>query len=68
MRRRFTLDYWIDDAWYMGRLREIPGAFSQGETLEELELNIRDTFRLVMKDSEEPAHEEAQTKEIEVEV
>jgi predicted RNase H-like HicB family nuclease len=30
MRRQFTLEYWIDDGWYVGRLREVPGVFSQG--------------------------------------
>jgi predicted RNase H-like HicB family nuclease len=68
MRRRFRLNYWIDDGWYVGRLREVPGVFSQGETLEELELNIQDAFRLVMEDSEELGHDHDQTKEIEVEV
>ena len=23
-RNRFTLEYWTDDGWYVGRLREIP--------------------------------------------
>ena len=36
MIRTFTLDYWIDDGWYVGKLREVPGIFSQGETFEEL--------------------------------
>ena len=59
MRRQFTLDYWLDDGWYVGRLREVPGVFSQGESLDELERNIRDAFRLVIEDAQEPAHEEA---------
>ena len=29
----FTLEYWIDDGWYVGRIKEIPGVFSQGRTL-----------------------------------
>ena len=37
MERRFRLEYWIDDGWYVGRLKEVPGVFSQGESLEELE-------------------------------
>ncbi len=41
---QLTLDYWIDEGWYVGRLREVPGVFSQGETLEELEENIRDAY------------------------
>jgi predicted RNase H-like HicB family nuclease len=37
MLRHFTLEYWIDESWYVGRLREVPRVFSQGESLEELE-------------------------------
>ena len=31
MPRRFTLEHWPDDGWYVGRLKEIPGVGSQGE-------------------------------------
>ncbi len=51
MIRNFTLDYWIDDDWYVGKLREVPGVFSQGETLEELKLNIKDAFALMMQEA-----------------
>ena len=37
----FTLDFWIDDGWYVGKLREVPNVFSQGENLEELKTNIK---------------------------
>lgn len=47
MLRNFTLEYWIDDEWYVGRLKEVPGVFSQGKTLTELEENIRDAHRLM---------------------
>ena len=40
MKHAFTLEYWQDDGWYVGKLKEIPGVFSQGETLQELEENI----------------------------
>ena len=36
MERVFTLEYWQDEGWYVGRLKEVPGVFSQGESLEEL--------------------------------
>jgi len=48
--RQFTLEYWKDDDWYVGRLKEVPGVFSQGETLEELEENVKDAYRLMMED------------------
>ena len=46
MKHEFTLEFWEDDGWYVGRLREISGAFSQGETLAELEENIADVYRI----------------------
>jgi len=33
MKRAFTLEYWQDDGWYVGTIKEVPGVFSQGETL-----------------------------------
>ena len=50
MTRQFTLEYWIDDEWYVGRLLEVPGVFSQGETLEELEENIQEVYELMIED------------------
>ena len=51
MTRNLTLEYWIDDEWHVGRLKEVPGVFSQGETLEELKENIREAYHLMMEDS-----------------
>ena len=49
MPRSFTLDFWMDDGWYVGKLREVPNVFSQGESLEELKTNIQDAYRLMME-------------------
>jgi predicted RNase H-like HicB family nuclease len=68
MLRNFTLEYWMDEGWYIGRLKEVPGVFSQGETLAELEENIRDAYQLVQEDAQELQATEVQTKEIGVEV
>ncbi len=68
MTRRFTLEYWVEDTWYIGRLKEVPGVFSQGETMEELEENIRDAYRLMMEDEAEPGFQDRKVKEIEVAV
>jgi predicted RNase H-like HicB family nuclease len=69
VKRRFTLEYWQDDGWYVGRLREVPGVFSQGETLDELEDNIRDAYELVLEDEQPPAQRpDASTKDIVVDV
>jgi len=68
MLRNFTLEYWQDEAWYVGRLKEIPGVFSQGESLQELEENIRGAYRLMIQEEEEPPRTGVETKEIGVEV
>jgi predicted RNase H-like HicB family nuclease len=68
MRRTFTLEYWQDAGWYVGQLREVSGVFSQGETLAELEENIRDAFELVLEESGKPVLRNVQQKELEVEV
>ena len=47
MRHQFTLDYWRDGNWYVGRLIEVPGVFSQGKTLAELHENIQDAYELM---------------------
>jgi predicted RNase H-like HicB family nuclease len=49
MSKSFTLEYWIDDSWFVGRLKEIPGVFSQGQTLHELKTNIADAYHLKSK-------------------
>ena len=55
--------HWIDDDWYIGRLKEVPGVLSQGESPEELEENIRDAYRL-MAEGKIPHQTMAQTKEL----
>jgi predicted RNase H-like HicB family nuclease len=63
---RLTLEYWPDEGGYVGRLREVPGVFSQGGNLEELEENIRDAYELVVEDAGRESHPQARTKQIEV--
>ena len=53
MKRKFTLEYWVDDEWYVGKLKEVPGVFSQGASLQELEENIADAYRMMISEQEE---------------
>ena len=68
MVRYFTLEYWFDDGWYVGRLKEVPGVFSQGETLQELEENIEEAYQLMVEAEELSPRPGVQTKEIGLEV
>ncbi|RIK72810.1 MAG: HicB family protein [Planctomycetota bacterium] len=63
MQSTFTLQYWRDGDWYVGQLRGVPGVFSQGMTLDELEENIRDAYQMLVAD-EEPAPADANVKTI----
>lgn len=67
MALRFQLDYWKDGQWFVGRLPHVPGVFSQGLTLQELEANIREAYKLMMEEQAEVrAALPIQSKEIEV--
>ena len=69
MKRVFTLEYWQDDGWYVGKLREIPGVFSQGKTLEELKENVIDAYRMMLAEYDvEDEHAGTESIELGVEV
>jgi predicted RNase H-like HicB family nuclease len=67
MSLRLQLEYWQDGDWLVGRLAGVPGVFSQGATLAELEENILDAYQTML--AEQPPFEPAATinvKELEV--
>ncbi len=68
MRSQFTLEYWRDGDFFVGRLLEVPGVFSQGETLEELRENIQDAYDLVVTQERPPAPATAQQQPVELDV
>ena len=68
MKRQFTLEYWIDDSWYVGKLKEVPGVFSQGATLHELEENIQDVYSLMLAEGQPLTNLGMQVKSISLDV
>ena len=70
MARYFTLEYWLDEGWYVGRLKEVPGVFSQGQTWEELKKNILGAYNLMIEEEGEtlPGVVRSKVKQIQVEV
>lgn len=61
-----TVEYWIDDGWYVGKLKEIPGVFSQGETIEELIENLKDAYSLILKENQYIPVKDFKTVEINI--
>jgi predicted RNase H-like HicB family nuclease len=68
MGKFFTLEYWIDDDWYVGRLKEIPGVFSQGKNIEELKSNIHDAYNLMVDEENEALPDSVCSKKKEIQV
>lgn len=68
MRHQFTLEYWRDGPWFVGRLVEVPGVFSQGASLDELDENIRDAYELMVTQERSPAPASASLRLVELEV
>jgi len=58
MHTNLTIEYWIDNGWYVGRVKEVPGVFSQGKTLNELKKNIQEAYHLMMEETSENEYSE----------
>jgi predicted RNase H-like HicB family nuclease len=63
MEHRLKMVYWKGESFWLGKLLEHPEIMSQGETIEELEENLRDAYRAMFLDE---VPEEHRTKTISV--
>ena len=61
MSKQFTMVYWKGEKFWLGKLLEHPEIMTQGETLEELEENMKDAYRMMVM---EDVPDNYQTKEI----
>ena len=52
IKKQLTIDYWNEGGWFEGRLREVPDILSQGQTLNEIEDNIREDCADLLNDVE----------------
>jgi predicted RNase H-like HicB family nuclease len=66
MTHPFTLEYWRDNEWFVGRLVEVPSVFSQGVSLEELQENIQDAYDLCITQERQPAPVQAKRTTMEL--
>jgi len=57
MKTKLTLVYWKSDKFWLGKLLEHPEIMTQGETLEELEENIKDAYLLMALDDVPEQHQ-----------
>jgi predicted RNase H-like HicB family nuclease len=48
MQHRLTMVYWKSEKFWLGKLLEHPEIMTQGETLEELEENLKDAYHMMV--------------------
>jgi predicted RNase H-like HicB family nuclease len=41
------------DKWYIGWVEAVPGAFSQGKTIKEVEENLKEAVQLILESQQE---------------
>jgi len=58
MKGQFTAVYEQHDEWWIGYVEEIPGANTQGKTLEEVKENLKEALQLVLEAYSELARKE----------
>jgi len=61
MNSKMNMIYWKSDRFWLGKLLEHPEIMTQGETLEELEENIKDAYLMMAM---EDVPEQYERKEI----
>ncbi len=57
MDKKLTMIYWKGERFWVGKLLEHPEIMTQGETLEELEENLREAFLLMAMDDVPDSYE-----------
>jgi len=65
MNQKLNMVYWKGEKYWVGKLLEYPDIMTQGETINELEENIRDAFLLMAMDNVPAEH---QIKELEMKI
>jgi predicted RNase H-like HicB family nuclease len=53
MERQFEATIEKHDKWYIGWVDAVPGAFSQGKTVKEVEENLKESVQLVLESQRE---------------
>jgi len=48
MHKQLTMIYWKGERSWLGKFLELPEIMTQGETLDELEENLRDAYRMMV--------------------
>ena len=61
---KFTAVYEQEGEWWIGYVEELPGANTQGRTLEEARENLKEAVQLIIEANRELARREAEGRSI----
>ncbi len=61
---KFTAVFEHEADWWIATVEELPGAMTQGKTLEEARENLKEAIRLILETNREIARQEAEGKEV----
>jgi predicted RNase H-like HicB family nuclease len=64
MERTFTAVFEQDGDWWIGYVEELPGANTQGRTLDEARTNLKEAVHLVIEANRELARREAAGRDV----
>ncbi|MFC1937051.1 type II toxin-antitoxin system HicB family antitoxin [Chloroflexota bacterium] len=63
MENRFTAVFQKEGEWWIGYIEELPGANTQGRTLEEARENLKEAVALIIETNRQLAERELEGKE-----
>jgi len=64
MQGKFTAVFEQDGDWWIGYIEELPGANTQGHTLEEARANLQEAAQLILEANRELARRDAEGKHV----
>jgi predicted RNase H-like HicB family nuclease len=64
MMARFTAVFEQENEWWIGYVEELPGANTQGKTLEETRENLKEAVQLLIEANREIAHREVHSSRV----
>lgn len=62
MKAKFTAVFQREDDWWIAHVREVPGANTQGRTLEEARENLREALQLMLEENRKYAQSEFESQ------
>jgi predicted RNase H-like HicB family nuclease len=61
---KFTAVFEREGEWWIGYIEELPGANTQGQTLEEVRENLKEAVQLVIEANRDLARRETEGKDV----